>query len=447
MFNLKEILDATGGVLLSKKRSAGFTGVSIDSRSVKRGDLFIAIKGIRFDGADFIGKAIEAGASGVVVSQHGKCDCGEVTRIRVGDTLRALGDIAAYHRNRFNIPFIGITGSNGKTSVKELTAHLLGSKYNILKNIGTENNLVGVPLTLLRLEKEHSIAVLELGANHPGEIGRLSEILRPDAGVITNIGESHLEFFKDKSGVFKAKTEMINSLDKDSILVINGDDEMLSEIKSRARIIKFGLERSNDFRATDITSGESISFMMNGSHRFTVGAIGKHNVYNVLASLAVVSGFGINPGDAGEALSGFRFPRMRMEFRRVNGIGVINDAYNSNPLSLRNAIEAFSDLETKGRRIVVSGDMFELGEKSRFYHNDAGRLIAGSPVDFLVTVGRLSRFTREGASSAGMDAEKIRSCSDAAEAAMVLKKIIRSGDTVLIKGSRAMHMEAIIDIL
>lgn len=447
MFNLKEILDATGGILLSKKRYAGFTGVSIDSRSVKRGDLFIAIKGIRFDGADFIGKAIEAGASGVVVSQHGKCDCGEVTRIRVGDTLRALGDIAAYHRNRFNIPFIGITGSNGKTSVKELTAHLLGSKYNILKNIGTENNLVGVPLTLLRLEKEHSIAVLELGANHPGEIGRLSEILRPDAGVITNIGESHLEFFKDKSGVFKAKTEMINSLDKDSILVINGDDEMLSEIKSRARIIKFGLERSNDFRATDITSGESISFMMNGSHRFTVGAIGKHNVYNVLASLAVVSGFGINPGDAGEALSGFRFPRMRMEFRRVNGIGVINDAYNSNPLSLRNAIEAFSDLETKGRRIVVSGDMFELGEKSRFYHNDAGRLIAGSPVDFLVTVGQLSRFTREGASSAGMDAEKIRSCSDAAEAAMVLKKIIRSGDTVLIKGSRAMHMEAIIDIL
>ncbi len=453
MFSLDDILKATGGEpILRRKKS--FPGVSIDSRTLRKGELFIAIRGVRFDGNDFIGEAVKRGAAGVITDNAVKWrierlkladkKLKELSLVEVGDTIRALGDIAACHRKRFNIPVIGITGSNGKTSVKEMIWRILAKRFDTLKNRGTENNLIGLPLALLGLNDKHSVAVLEMGANHLGEIERLTEILRPRIGLITNIGQSHLEFLKDREGVLKAKSEMVHRLKGDDLLVLNGDDEMLSRVKTKCRIVRFGLKSGNDFRATNIISDKGASFVLNGAYPLTMNALGVHNVYNALAAIAVTSGLNIEIDEMREALSSFKLPHMRMEPDKVNGVHIINDAYNSNPLSLRCAVDAFSHLKTDGKKIVVSGDMLELGEKGPFYHREAGRLIAASPIDALIAVGELSRYTAEEASKKGMKKGSVWPCSDTEEAADILKRIAKRGDAILVKGSRDMSMEDII---
>ncbi|MEE8360368.1 MAG: UDP-N-acetylmuramoyl-tripeptide--D-alanyl-D-alanine ligase [Candidatus Omnitrophota bacterium] len=443
MFSVRDILNASGGRLHSNHRKRPFTGVSIDSRTVKKGEIFIAIMGERFDGHDFIGSALKRGACGIIISRIPDTLPRGATVIMVKDTLTALGDIAAFHRERFDIPIVGITGSNGKTSVKELLFSLLSSKYKVLKNRGTENNFVGLPMTLLGLSGSHDAAVLELGASHLGEIGRLTDILKPTIGVITNIGESHLESLRDKKGVFKAKSEMALRMAEGSLLVLNGDDPMLSRVKTKCKISKFGLKAHNAFRATNIISRRKISFVLNDAYPLTIKAIGRHNVYNALAAIAAASRFNISIAQIRESLADIRPPKMRMEEMRINGITVINDAYNSNPLSLKSAVEAFSSLEAGGKKIMVSGDMLELGKKGRFYHDVAGRIIAKASIDRLITVGELSRYTAKAASKAGMKGRRLWSCSDTAEAAGILKDIASSGDTILIKGSRAMGMERV----
>ncbi|MFH1753123.1 MAG: UDP-N-acetylmuramoyl-tripeptide--D-alanyl-D-alanine ligase [Candidatus Omnitrophota bacterium] len=441
MLSVRDILKAAGGRLYSGPGRRSFCGLSIDSRAVKRDEVFLAIKGERFDGHDFTREALKRGASGVIVSRVSGAlpKCASV--IVVKETLKALGDIAAFHRKRFNIPVFGITGSNGKTSVKELVSSILSVDYNVLKNRGTENNFVGLPMALLGLKAKHDAAVLELGANHLGEIGRLTEILTPTIGVITNIGESHLEFLKDKRGVLKAKSEMAKGLAGDSLLILNGDDPMLSRLKAGCKVLRFGLRPGNAFRATNVRLSESASFVLNDAYPLVINAPGKHNIYNALAAIAAVSRLGISISHIRKVLTGFKTPKMRMEQRRINGLTVIDDAYNSNPLSLKNAVEAFSCLKVEGKKIMVSGDMLELGKKGRFYHDAAGRIIAKSGIDDLITVGELSRYTAKGASRAGMKRRRLRSCADAIEASEILKDIVESGDAVLIKGSRAMRME------
>jgi len=450
MFRIEEIIKATGGKAKGKVPGAmhRVAGVSIDSRTLKKNELFIALKGERFDGHDFIQEAVRKGARGVIAERIPKnCIEGARVIIKVTDSVRALGDIAAWHRRRFNIPVAGITGSNGKTTVKEMTSSVLGKAHDILKHRGTENNLIGLPLTLLRLNRRHDAAVIEMGANHHGEIGRLTEILKPTMGLITNIGYSHLEFLKTRSGVLKAKSELAHRLRRQDMLFINGDDTMLTGIRTRANKITFGLKQRNDYHATNIRLGSSVSFVLNNSYPLMVKVPGMHNLYNTLASISLCRFFGMTIPEIREGLLDFRAPSGRTEFKTVKGFNIIDDAYNSNPLSVSQAIDTLSRLKTKGKRILVFGDMLELGAKTKYFHTTAGRAIAASPVTSLVTVGALSRSTIDAAKRAGMKKRDLWPCATTEEAAAVLKRIAGRKDLVLIKGSRGMRMEKVIERL
>src|SRR3989338_7680035 len=331
MFTLREILKATGGKVISGDGER-ISGISVDSRTIKTGELFIALKGKNFDGHNFVGEAVKKGSVGAVV-------CVGATRrsaptsvaIEVPDTLKALGDIAHFHRMRFDIPVVGITGSNGKTTTKDMAAQSLAAKYKGLKNQGTFNNLIGVPQTLLKLNKEHQVCILEMGTNHPGEISRLADIAMPNIGVITNVGPSHLEFFKDLQTVARAKTELFGNFKNDGLAIWNADDAMLSGLCEFLNCKKktFGLSASCDYQATHIEYLEGgWQFALRGGRLVKIKLLGRHNVYNALAAVAIADTLGVEYEDVFSALSSFRPPSMRMEILQAAGITIINDSYN-----------------------------------------------------------------------------------------------------------------------
>ncbi|MFH1853827.1 MAG: UDP-N-acetylmuramoyl-tripeptide--D-alanyl-D-alanine ligase [Candidatus Omnitrophota bacterium] len=453
MFTVKDILVSTGGSILSGEENDMLVGVCTDTRRLKPGELFVAIKGDRFDGHNFILDAVSRGAGGVLVQDgcitNSNFDMQKVSFISARDTIKALGDIARFHRARFTIPLLGITGSNGKTTTKEMLAAILAKKFNVLKNFGTENNRIGVPLTLMRLNAEHKIAVLEMGTNHLGEIKRLSEIAMPTIAVITNIGPSHLEHLKDIETVLKAKCEILEFLSGgEGRVIINGDDESLSTIKTALKVVRFGLNKDFDFYADKINlEPDGISFRLNGEWDIEIGLVGRHNVYNALAAIASSWDFGISIDDIRDALREFRVPNMRMEVKRLGDIKIINDTYNSNPLSMRQAIESLKDMTTKGRKILVAGDMLELGNLSGRFHHLVGRQAAESGIDLIVAVGKLAEHISNGAQEAGMSGKKIKMCNITKEACATVLQLIKKGDTVLVKGSRAMKMEQIVNEL
>ena len=447
---VKEILRITKGELLSgdPRTSLRPDRISTDSRSIKKGEFFIALKGANFDGSVFVEDALKAGAAGAIF-----CDAdirpkdSEKVLIKVVDTTDALQKIAAHHRAGFKIPVIAITGSNGKTTVKEMAAHLLSARYEVLKNEGTKNNHVGVPLTLLKMNSSHEMCVLELGMNHKGEISALGRIARPDVAVITNIGPSHLEYFNDLDEVLEAKSEIFERMKKGGLAVINGDDAYLSKIKRKVDIVRFGLGEKNDCMAGGIeVSAGSISFKLNGRSRFRINLIGVHNVYNALAALAVARKFGLSLESIRRRLASYRPVSMRLDVKDVGGIKVINDAYNSNPMSMKCALEALVRYPARSRW-VVSGDMLELGARSEEFHRAIGREVALSGANGLFTVGKLSRLMSEEALGSGMDQAMTRHCSSHDEAAALLKKVAKKGDAILVKGSRAMRMEEVINKL
>lgn len=450
MFTIKDVLVSTKGRLLSGKEEDILRGISIDTRRIKGGELFLAIKGQRFDGHNFILDAISKDAGGVLVQDgcivNSKFKMGDVSFVSVPDSIKALGDLANFHRGRFKIPLIGITGSNGKTTTKEMTAAILAKKLNVLKNFGTENNQIGVPLTLMRLKPEHNIGVLEMGTNRLGEVRRLSEIARPSVALITNIGPSHLDHFKDTDTVLKAKCEILEFLDKDAKVVINADDELLEKLKIKQKVVKFGMDKSYDFYADKVDlEPDGIKFRLNGKHEIEMSVVGKHNVYNALAAIAASWDFGVSIDEIKEALRDFRVPNMRMEVKRLGDIRIINDSYNSNPLSMRKAIEALKDMTTKGRKILVAGDMLELGNLSGRFHHLVGRQAAESGIDVIVAVGKLAEHVANGAQEAGMSQKKIKMCNLTKDACEAMLSLVKKGDTVLVKGSRAMKMETIVE--
>ncbi|MBU4312046.1 MAG: UDP-N-acetylmuramoyl-tripeptide--D-alanyl-D-alanine ligase [Candidatus Omnitrophica bacterium] len=450
MFTIKDVLVSTKGRLLSGKEEDILRGISIDTRRIKGGELFLAIKGQRFDGHNFILDAISKDAGGVLVQDgcivNSKFKMGDVSFVSVPDSIKALGDLANFHRGRFKIPLIGITGSNGKTTTKEMTAAILAKKLNVLKNFGTENNQIGVPLTLMRLKPEHNIGVLEMGTNRLGEVRRLSEIARPSVALITNIGPSHLEHLKDTDTVLKAKCEILEFLDKDAKVVINADDELLEKLKIKQKVVKFGMDKSYDFYADKVDlEPDGIKFRLNGKHEIEMSVVGRHNVYNALAAIAASWDFGVSIDEIKEALRDFRVPNMRMEVKRLGDIRIINDSYNSNPLSMRKAIEALKDMTTKGRKILVAGDMLELGNLSGRFHHLVGRQAAESGIDVIVAVGKLAEHVANGAQEAGMSQKKIKMCNLTKDACEAMLSLVKKGDTVLVKGSRAMKMETIVE--
>ncbi len=448
MFSVHEIIEATGGKIIQGSRNARVSAVSIDSRTIGKGELFVAIKGRRFNGHKFISAAQSAGACCVMVSKLPQV-LPQVPVILVKDTVRALMALGFRHRSRFNIPIVVITGSNGKTTAKEILKHLLSQKFNVLSNPGTQNNYIGASLSILKLSPAHQMAVLEIGTNRPGEIDRLSWMLQPSAAIITNIGPSHLEFLRDLSGVLKAKLELLKNLAKGGRLILNADDELLSKVKAVGFTrITFGLNKNSDFYAQDIKQqAEKISFSLNGEQRFEFKAFGRHNVYNALAGIACAKSFGLTFPEIKNALSSFQALPLRMQLLEHKNIRIVNDCYNSNPGSLACALDYLQEYICAGKKILVCGDMLELGKRAGALHQQIGRKVAENRIDFLITVGELSRNVASGASRAGMKKDLIRSCSNASQAAKFLRKIITPGDFILIKGSRAMQMESIVDVL
>ena len=461
MFKVDELVRATGGRLRGGPATGeSLKGICIDSRTLKKGEAFLAIKGGNFDGHDYIDAAIKKGARCIIRQRRARrlpaaCLPGRqgqarrVVFIEVKDTTRALGDIARYHRQRFDVPVIAVTGSNGKTTTKDMIAWVLAKRHRVLKNEGTKNNHIGVPLTLLRLGTGHDMVVLEIGTNHFGEVGNLAGICQPTIGVITNIGPAHLEYFGSLGGVFKEKSALLEKLLNPNIALLNADDDALrAHLYNRADplfALWFGLRRRCDFQAKKVrySQGE-IHFFAGTKHPFRLRTPGAHNVYNALSAIAVARMFGMGYKDIASRLSSFEFPQGRLTISKHNGARIIDDTYNANPHSLVQALAALKSMRARGRKIFVMGDMLELGSQAERFHSEAGRLAAQSCTIF-IGVGRLSGRAAETARSCGLDTKNTFSCETAKEARVILFKTVQpdKDDIVLVKGSRGMRMEEV----
>jgi UDP-N-acetylmuramoyl-tripeptide--D-alanyl-D-alanine ligase len=451
MFKVKELLKATKGKLIFGNADVKINGISIDSRVIKPGEAFIAIQGNNFDGHNFIKDAIKKKAVAVICESSKLKDLSfeKTSFIVVKDTIKALGDIARFTRKKVDIPLIAVTGSNGKTTTKDMIAHVLSGKFKVLKNEGTKNNHIGLPLTLVNISKEYDFAVLEIGSNHFGEVSYLADICRPNIGVITNIGPSHLEHFHDLGGVFKEKITLLKYLDKPFVSILNYDDRFLkkeSEKKTKIPLnLSIGIKTKSDFSASNIlVINSKTQFLVNGKYKFVINTLGNYNIYNALAAIAIARLFGMEYEDISFSLTSFRFPKSRFNFVELNNIKFIDDTYNSNPNSLALALEALSKISTTGRKILVMGDMLELGSSKELLHRQAGKK-AAKVCDVLITVGNLSRIAADMAKKSGFNTKNIFSCESALQAREILFKIISpvSEDVILVKGSRSMKMEEV----
>jgi len=452
VLSIEEIVNASKGMLINPVRDLVVTGVSIDSRSVKQGDMFIALKGENFDGHDFIGKAIENGAALVVA--HKQSEGCSTPCVLVEDTAKALQDIAGYYRSKFKIPFVAVTGSAGKTTTKDMIASVLSEKFNVLKTEGNFNNAIGLPLTLFKLQCSHDIAVLEMGMNSLGEIRLLSDIVRQSVGVISNVGTAHIEKLGSRENILRAKLELFSYFNSAGTAVINGDNDMLAAFDSeKYRILRYGLNKSNDIYAYEIKEkGEAgidfTVFMKGVPESFTVLLPGMHNVYNALSAIAVARLFGMEAEDIRKGLLRFRPSKMRMDIINLeSGVKLINDVYNANPESMKAAIDVLQSLKSNGRSICILGDMLELGDLSSKEHYEIGRYAASSGVDILIAVGSFSEDMKRGAQASGMNSNNIYAFFAAEAVTESLDAIIKPFDTVLLKGSRRLKMEVLVDYL
>jgi len=451
MLTLAEILKATSGKLICGNKDSAVSGISTDSRSLKPGEAFLVIKGSNFNAHDFLPQAARKGASCFILTDTAKAARAKGPAcIKVKDAVIALGDIARFYRNKFNIPVIAVTGSNGKTTAKEMVAQVLAQKYKVLKNEGTKNNHIGLPQALLGLDKSFDLAVLEISTNHFGEVAYLSGICSPDIGIITNIAPAHLENFKNLQGVFKEKYALINRLKHPHLAVLNSDDNFFkNRTYSQGKkpfCIGFGIKNGGEFSASAIKlKDRGLEFLVNRKYRFTLKTIGEHNIYNALAAISLGRIFGISYNRMIAALAKFNFPKGRLELSGYKKINFINDTYNANPESLRQALGALSNFPSQGRKILVMGDMLELGEGEESWHRQIGKELCGL-CDILVAVGRLSQLTAAAAGASGFIRQRIFTCRTSAEARDILWKqiVLEKGDVVLVKGSRAMRMEEVL---
>jgi UDP-N-acetylmuramoyl-tripeptide--D-alanyl-D-alanine ligase len=430
-------------------------GVSIDSRNIKEGELFVALKGDRFDGHDFVPDAIKKGAWGALVDRSAlesrfQSLGGLKNILPVEDTLMAFQEMALMHRKKHLIPFIGITGSNGKTTTKEMLACILEEKGPVLKNEGNLNNHIGVPLTLLKLRADHRTAAIEMGMSAAGEIDLLARLVQPDVGIITNIGPAHLEFLGSMDKVAEAKAELLVNLRPGGTAVLNADDHYFPFLRTMwsGTVLSFGIEQKADVTAANIEPGKDfVDFTLasrGASVKIRLRVLGRHNIYNALAAAAgaIAIGFPIDAVKYG--LDGFVPVAMRSEIKTIQGRTVLADYYNANPGSVTAALETLVTLRS-ARPVAVLGDMLELGAAAADQHREIGRTAARLGVTTIITVGTLARHILEGALEAGMPKAKLFAAGSHAEAADLLRKHSRNGDAVLIKGSRGMKMEKILE--
>ena len=425
-------------------------GYSIDSRTLQAGELFFAVKGERLDGHDYVNTALEKGAVAAVVSKH------EVNRyssdarlLPVEDTLAALQNLAAAVRRFWGKPLIGITGSAGKTTTKEAIAHVLATRFKILKSEGNFNNHFGLPLMLLKLEPEHDLAVIEMGMSHAGEIRALAKIAQPEIGVVTNVAPVHLEFFDSLAGIARAKYELVESLPPSGTAVLNADDEYVSQFGRdyKGKVITYGTKPTAEVRAQNVVSkgAEGSEFDVVspcGSHHARLPLVGEHNVLNALAAVAVACSRGMSFPDAIGALATLQPADKRGQVLQLGNITVINDCYNSNPKALSAMVDALAAMQAK-RRIVVAGEMLELGPMGEQMHREAGTHVAEKKIDLLIGVRGMAQAMTEGAIQAGGKAEFMRTPEEAGE---WLARESREGDVVLLKASRGVKLEKALEI-
>ena len=461
-FKVSDVINATAGSLERGNPNTEISNISTDSRTIKEGDLFVALIGENFDGHDFANQAIEKGAMGIVVS-HEIQGFGDSIKTRtanpciiiVKDTTLALGDIAKYYRDRFNIPFIGITGSNGKTTTKDMASAVLSGKFNVIKSEGNLNNTIGLPLTLFRLSSDHQIAVLEMGISIPGEMSQLVRIAQPNVGVVTNISSTHLEFLGSIEGVAREKQKLVEF---SKTAVLNADDPLVAEMSDvvKGDVVFYGIEKPSDVMASEVILDQdgrpeftvSVKNPIIAQERIKLPSIGQHNIYNALAGIAVGVIFGIEIDIIKSSLEAYHPMSMRMQRLIIDGVTVINDTYNSNPTSMKMAVDFLKGLESDGRKILVVGDMLELGDQSDELHDSIGKYIGESDtVKTLVTVGKKASIIAESTIKSGISKDIVIVCEDNSEASNHLRKLLKSGDIVLIKGSRGMKMEGIVKSL
>ncbi len=454
-FTLADIQQATGAAVLHRDGET-FSGVVTDTRKIAPGVLFLALQGERFNGEDFVQSAVDKGAAGVLVSSGcplEKTAALDATVFQVpADTLTAYQQLALSWRRHFQLPLIAITGSNGKTTTKDMTAAVLSSRWQVLKTQANFNNEIGLPLTLLQLTKAHEAAVIEIGMRGFHQIEALAKIALPSIGIVTNVGETHMELLGSLENIAKAKAEMVEAIPAGGTVILNHDNSyvaaMTAQAKPGVRVLTFGVETAADVRGGSIrTEGRQTIFQaaFGGSiHEFRLPMVGRHNVDNALAAITAGYALGFSAEEMQAGLDQLEVTKMRFEYKQVGAYTVINDAYNASPMSMAAALKTLAEV-APGRKIAVLGDMLELGSVSTAAHEQVGREAAAIGADVLITRGSLGESIAAGAEAAGMQA--VYRCASHEAAGEKLQELLQPGDTILFKGSRGMQMEKIIDLL
>jgi UDP-N-acetylmuramoyl-tripeptide--D-alanyl-D-alanine ligase len=452
--SLKFVAETCDAELRRGAAETAVKNVCTDSRKAQPGDLFFALKGERHDGHDFLNEVAAKKVTAVVIERKAiPANPPECALLVVDDTRAALGKFAAAYRREFSLPVIAVGGSNGKTTTKELIAAVLSRKLATLWSEASFNNDIGVPLTLLRLDKSHQAAVLEAGTNHPGELAPLVKMIVPEFGVMTNIGREHLEFFGDVAGVAREEGRLAELLPADGALFVNGDDGWTEKIAARtkAKVVRVGLGGKNDWRAKGIRPDKNgVKFRVEGpkaefNGEYRINLLGRHQVTNALFAVAVGGELGLGRPEIRDGLAQCQPPKMRLQFWEAGGVRVLDDAYNANADSTIAALETLCDLPLQGRRVAVLGDMNELGAHSEAAHAEVGRRAAELKIGQLFAIGKMAPVTAKAARGAGLN--RVIEFADVETAMKAVKSFLKAGDVVLLKASRAARLERLAEIL
>jgi UDP-N-acetylmuramoyl-tripeptide--D-alanyl-D-alanine ligase len=455
LIEMKDILSWTGGTWSGKEKDAEIVGISTDSRTVMPGELFIPLCGDNFDGHDYIDTAIQRGAAGFLASKpitNGNRDKGAV---QVGNTLAAYQEIARNYLKKFRIPVVAITGSNGKTTTKDLVSRILSEKFNIVKTEKNFNNEVGVPKTVLGVDSSVEALIVELAMRGVGQIRELSRIVEPDIAVITNVGESHIELLGSRDAIANTKGEVLEYLNPNGFAILNADDDYYQFMleKSKAQVVTFGIKNKADVmllkKEDRGLEGYNLIVGIDGSiHSFNLPLMGEHNIYNALAGIAVASCLRMSGKEIFSGLASVKPTEKRMEINKASGGWVVlNDSYNASPASMGKALEVLRDLPCSGRKIAVLADMLELGDIAPAAHREIGAKASDCGVNLLFAKGSLGTCIIEGAISTGMGEDSVKHLPDSSSIIEKLREVVTSGDIILVKGSRMMKMEEIAEAL
>ena len=448
---VNKIVEICNGKLLSGEKNIEIESYSKDTRTLKKGDMYLGIRGEKINGNDYVEQAFINGAIGCIIDENVDTEIlnryKEKVVIKVDDTIKAIQELAKYKRSLYNVPVIAVTGSVGKTSTKDIIANVLEQKFKVLKTEGNMNNHIGLPMTLLKL-KDHTAVVVEMGMNHFGEISLLTNIAKPTGCVITNIGTSHIGNLGSRENILKAKLEILEGLDKSGFVLINNDNDLLHEWakeEKKYKIYTYGLENNSTYMVKKITTLENSSnFEINGiKGNVPVGGI--HFVYNAICAFAIGDILSVEKEKIIKGISEFKLTAKRMEIETIkNNIKVINDSYNASYDSMKAALEVMQNTEAP-RKIAILGDMLELGEYSKELHEKVGEQVVKNKIDVLITIGKNAKNISNKARELGMD--KIYAFDNVNEAILNIEKIIKSKDLVLLKASNSMNFSKILDEL